>query len=240
MDRIGRNGPAIVAAVGLTATGFVAAAVLFALSDAVLAGAGVPVRQQPVDAVVRTVTLPVGFAAVALVYGRGTDAVDIDARTPSSRDRRLVVAGVVALLVALVALDAGARWAGLPAPDHGLIGDLVDAERLDVLLLLAPLSVLFTGPGEELLFRGAIQGRLRAAFGPAPAIGGACALFAAVHLPAFAGPGAGVAIAQVFVLSSLLGAAYELTDNIVVPALIHGLFNAVQFLVVYADGTGVA
>ncbi len=38
-------------------------------------------------------------------------------------------------------------------------------ENPDVLLLLIPASFLLIGPGEELLFRGVVQGRLRDYFG---------------------------------------------------------------------------
>ena len=42
----------------------------------------------------------------------------------------------------------------------------------------------------------------------------------------------------VFALALVLGATYELTDNLVVPALIHGAYNAVQFGIQYLAATG--
>jgi membrane protease YdiL (CAAX protease family) len=42
----------------------------------------------------------------------------------------------------------------------------------------------------------------------------------------------------VFVLSTLLGLSYLKTENLLVPILIHGAFNAIQFLTLYIEITG--
>jgi len=111
----------------------------------------------------------------------------------------------------------------------------IAAQDPEVLLFLIPGAFLLIGPGEELLFRGIIQGRLRESFGPAAGVVIAAALFAAVHVAAVTGGLSArlVSVAILFPPSLVFGAAYELTDNLAVPALIHGAYNATLFALLY-------
>ena len=88
------------------------------------------------------------------------------------------------------------------------------------------------------MFRGLVQGTLRENFHPARAIILASALFASIHLFSLSGEGKLVYIGIAFVLALVLGAAYEYTDNLAVPAVIHGTYNAVQFAESYLAATG--
>lgn len=45
-------------------------------------------------------------------------------------------------------------------------------------------------------------------------------------------------LSVVLLLGGVLGLVYEKSENLVVPAAIHGLFNTVQFAVAYATVTG--
>lgn len=106
----------------------------------------------------------------------------------------------------------------------------------ELLLLMIPASILIVGPGEELLFRGVVQGRLREVFGPALAIGLAGTVFAAIHWFALSGgtpTGNLVALSVLLVPSFVFGISYEYTNNILVPSLAHGLYNATLFSLVY-------
>jgi membrane protease YdiL (CAAX protease family) len=105
----------------------------------------------------------------------------------------------------------------------------------DVLLLLIPASLLLIGPGEELLFRGIVQGRLRETFSAPVAVVLASVIFAAVHYVALSGsPGQRLVTISILVGPALVfGTAYELTDNLVVPSLIHGAYNATLFTLLY-------
>ncbi|MFC6724265.1 CPBP family intramembrane glutamic endopeptidase, partial [Halobium palmae] len=105
-------------------------------------------------------------------------------------------------------------------------------------LYLVPMTVLLVGPAEELVFRGAVQGALRRAYGPRVALVGASAVFALIHWSSYVGEGRVVTLATIFVLGGVLGYLYQRTDNLLVPAVAHGLFNAVQFLYEYAATTG--
>jgi membrane protease YdiL (CAAX protease family) len=99
----------------------------------------------------------------------------------------------------------------------------------EVFLLLVPLSFLLIGPGEELLYRGVIQGTLTEEFSVPSAIVLASGLFAVIHTFSLQGEGKIVYILVVFVLALVLGFVYEYTENLVVPALMHGAYNAVLF-----------
>ena len=97
---------------------------------------------------------------------------------------------------------------------------------------------MLIGPGEELLYRGLIQGLFKESFGPLRAIVLASGLFAVVHVFSLSGTGKLTYIVIVFGLALILGGIYEYTDNLVVPAFIHGTYNAVQFALAYLQTTG--
>ncbi|WP_137289544.1 CPBP family intramembrane glutamic endopeptidase [Natronorubrum halophilum] len=102
-----------------------------------------------------------------------------------------------------------------------------------LLLLGIPIAILLTGPGEELLYRGVIQSRLGETFPTPLAVPLAALVFAVVHLPVYIGedPGAVfVSLGTVTALGLYLGTLYELSDTLLVPALVHGAFNAVVYL----------
>ena len=177
----------------------------------------------------------VGFAATALAYvrlsGRGLDY--LRARVPTKRDALWIVG---AYLLALGAAMAGAVLATLTsAPTANNQAAEMGVEQPEALLLLIPISFLFIGPGEELLFRGTVQSRLREAFGPWVAVPVASGLFAALHVVALTGGLSGrlVSIGLLFLPSLVLGAAYERTENLVVTALVHGAYDATLFGLLY-------
>jgi membrane protease YdiL (CAAX protease family) len=137
----------------------------------------------------------------------------------------LVFALVFVLLLIVVNL-------GVPTANRTNQAALQDPGTL---IWLIPLSLLVIGPGEELLFRGIIQGRLRESFGPVGAIVLASATFAPAHILALTGSlqALAVTIAVLFVPALVFGVTYELTDNLVVPSVIHGAYNATVFGIVY-------
>lgn len=104
-----------------------------------------------------------------------------------------------------------------------------------VFLALIVLAFVLIGPGEEILYRGVIQSRLRETFSAPVAIALATALFAAVHAPALAGAlsGRALTVTMLFFPGLVFGITYELTDNVVVPAAIHAAYNATLFSLAY-------
>lgn len=177
----------------------------------------------------------VAFGSVAYGYlrfrGHGLDYAAF--RMPSLRDLGFVVGGYVlafalAIAGAIVVSQTGAETGQNQAAQLGL-------QNPEVLLLLIPASFIFIGPGEELLFRGVVQNRIRESFGPAPSVLIAGFIFAAIHFTALTGAAGArlVSIAILFFPSLVFGAVYELTDNLTVSALIHGAYDATIFGVLY-------
>jgi hypothetical protein len=108
-------------------------------------------------------------------------------------------------------------------------------------LYMIPVSLLFVGPFEELVFRGVVQGVFRRRYGGAVAIGAAATLFGVAHLVALTGSGSRVSyLAVAAILGLVLGYVYERTENLAVPAVIHGGYNALLFSVQYVAATGMA
>lgn len=225
--RDGRAARAVLVAVGLFALG-VLANLVFSVAVAVplfLAGVGIT---SAAALVLLTVAGQLGFAAVAVGYLRRWLS-GVPVRRPTRSDARAVAVYTAAVLLA--AFGFTVLSAVLPIePTTSVVGDVAASEPW-VLLAFAVLSVLVVAPAEELLFRGAVQGRLRRAFGPVAAVGGAGALFASLHVLNFGvlNAGAAVALGVIFLVGALLGLAYERTGNLLVPVAVHGVYNAVLF-----------
>ena len=159
-------------------------------------------------------------------------------RRPTVRDVGYLVVGMVVLLVAANVIGRLLAEFGIEVAQNSVV--LAGRDDPRFFLWMIPVSILLVGPFEELVFRGGLQGSLRRAWGPGPAIVLASAGFGAVHLPALIGgqQGAIVYIVVAATLGLVLGAAYERTENLLVPAGAHGLYNATLFAVQYATATG--
>lgn len=235
MDRLRSSLGTLGVAVSVALVGLVVG-LIFTLSAAQLLRL-VNIRVGLTAGVVLTLVLTQGFAfgLVALAYlrYRREPVSSLGIRVPSLRELLWVVGGY---LLAFLAVGAGAALVTLAggegAPNR--IGE-IGIQNPDLLLLLVPFSFILVGPGEELLFRGVVQGSLRDRFGSAGAVVLASAIFAAVHFVALSG-GLGprlTTIGILFLPSLVFGAAYERTRNLVVPALIHGAYNATLFSLLY-------
>ncbi|WP_436931267.1 CPBP family intramembrane glutamic endopeptidase [Halosimplex halobium] len=243
---------ALVSALGLGGGGLAFGFVLASVAAAVLTlGLGVEISPAALLVLSLVFVQGVGCAGVALAYMKlrpvvgpeirsilGFEGVpgpfDIDAELPDLRGVAVVVGGYVlaigaalagSVLVTLLQVDTGTNQAAE-----------IGMENPETLLILIPAAILIIGPGEELLFRGVVQGRLREVLGPVAAIFLASSFFAGLHWFALTGGSAAgnvVALAVLVGPSLVFGAAYELTDNIVVPSLIHGIYNATLFTLLY-------
>ena len=190
--------------------------------------------------VVAFVLSELGFVAAALAFlrwtGRGLDYLRL--RWPDGRALGFVVGGTVALFVFRLVAIVAAQTLGVPLAGNS-VTQLAEEGFLTTLLALVPLSILVVGPAEELLFRGVIQRYLDDVLSEAPAVVIASVLFALVHVPtmylATPDPVAVAAtLAILFGLSILLGYLYVWTDNLVVPILVHGFYDALLFALAYA------
>lgn len=179
----------------------------------------------------------VAFGGVSLAYlrVRGLDLSFVGLAVPDLREALAAASGYVLALLGAFSMVFLVFLADLD-PARNRIADLGEGNP-EVFLLLAVISFLLIGPGEELLFRGIVQGSLREVFEAPAAIVLATVIFAAAHTPSLAGPlsGRALTVGLLFVPGLVLGIAYEYTDNIAVPALIHGAYNATLFVLAYAS-----
>ena len=233
----------VVAAVGLGGGTLLVIAVAFAAR-----ASGVVLT--PIRVLVASLVLMQGvaFGCVALGYlglrrvmrsrldGRSpaaSVASYLGVRRPSVRELAVAAVGWV---LALGAAMTGGILVTLTGVESGTnqVAE-IGIEHPEVLLLLIPASFVLIGPGEELLFRGVVQNRIREALGPVPGVFLASLIFASIHFVALTG-GVGARLVAIGVLlfpSLVFGSVYEYTHNLVVPALVHGAYNATLFSLLY-------
>jgi membrane protease YdiL (CAAX protease family) len=180
-------------------------------------------------------------ATAALLALTGRDRSYVDLAVPDRRDLAYVAAGAAAIFLLLGGLSALFAVLGIPTTDHSLAPAL--RRNPGLLVVLVPAAFLLIGPAEELLFRNLVQKSLYEAFRPGAAVLLASAIFAVAHAPAYAGGTGrgGLALAAtlgvVLALSLVLGVVYDRTRNLAAAALVHGVYDAVVF-VMLALGVG--
>lgn len=175
--------------------------------------------------------------AIAYLVVSDHDVSFIDLEVPSIRDVLYAVGGLLVLIGIAWGAEIAISYFGVEAAEHGTTQVLETADPIVVLYMIVA-SFVFIGPGEELLFRNVVQKRLYGSFSGVGAIVVASAVFAAVHFQAYStGTIALVltSLAIVFVLSLLLGTVYYLTENLFVPVVVHGAYNAVVFYLNFAQ-----
>ena len=182
-----------------------------------------------------------GGLAVGYLAWRGFDREGIvdylGVRVPSLKEIGIVLGGWVTILILIVVVSAVVGLLGTETASNQS-ADLAMGNPSIIPLFIAA-SFLVIGPCEEILYRGVVQGRLRESLPAAPSILLAAAVFAAIHVMALTG-GVSARLTTVvilFVPSIVFGAVYEYTENLVVPALLHGLHNAVIFTALYVTAT---
>lgn len=177
------------------------------------------------------------FPAVGYAFTKTGDGAGIAPSwtLPDARGWGLVVAGTVAtvavnrLLFGLGAL-AGIDPVATVSPPAGLTAT--------GLLVVAPVLLFVVGPAEEYLFRGVLQRYLTGAFSTGGAVVWTAVLFTLVHVPnaAFTLPSALLVSVPVWLAVGLaFGWLYETTGTLVVPALVHGLYDVAVFVVLFAE-----
>ena len=213
---------------------------LLAQQIAASAGVGLDSFAGMVIATIGYQGLGIGLVAFFYYRWRGDPVDHLGLAVPDRRALAWAGGGLVVLVGLWFGANALAQYAGIPVAEHQL-GELSEPNQI---LIFVALSFLVVAPGEEVLYRGLVQGTLREAYGAWPSIAGASALFALNHVGALvtadASPGTATAvtIGLVLVLSLVLGYLYERTETIVVPILVHAGFNGLQFGLRYLDVTG--
>lgn len=235
---------ALASAAGIGAIGFLVG-MLCAIVAISLAQPFLAVTQgSPVVQMLEMLGMGIGLVGVGYVFleRHGLPPSYVRFRTPTLRDVGWAIVATVGLIAALQGLLAVIETLEIPLAQHGVAETI--AANPTVALVLIPLSILVVGPTEEFLYRGVIQTRLRETFDVATTVVIASLIFALIHVPAyylladsFLATLATVLLV-LFPLGALLGAVYEYTGNLFVPAVAHGLYNATVFAYAYADVVG--
>jgi len=212
------------------------------LSSALLLNlAGVTIT--PVLSIVLSLLLTQGVAFLGVGYlylrKRGIPVRSIGIRLPSIKEFGIVIGALVLSFVYLIAVTQLLTATGTEAAENQ-VADMAMANP-EIVLYLLPGAYLLIGPGEELLFRGVVQNRIREEFSAVPGVIAASAIFAAIHVGSLVASNPSAMLVTIGVLmgpSLILGAIYEYTRNLVVPILVHGTYNAIIFLSLYLVATG--
>lgn len=212
---------------------------LFATPAESVAGALGVAPDSPEVATIRTVGQFLGFLLASWAFLYYADDIDIvPIRRPTPREGGLIVGGIVGLLIAQFGLLYALQTLGVTIGENQAIST---GQRAPLYFLyMIPLSILLVGPAEELLFRGIVQGEVKRAVGPAAGVAFAAVLFGAIHYTGVSGsPGERlVYVGVAALLGGVLGVIYEYSDNLAVPALAHGCYNAVLFLIQFVGASG--
>ncbi|MEF8800686.1 MAG: type II CAAX endopeptidase family protein [Halolamina sp.] len=232
---------AIGVGIGVGVLGMLVSLVLLLATGLTLSTAGVEIG--PVVSIGLTLFLTQGlsFMGVGYLYLRRREIslASIGVRLPSLRGLGVAVGALLLSMIYLMAASQVIQYFGAETAENNVVQ--MGMENPEILLLLIPGAYLFIGPGEELLFRGVVQNRIREVFPPVSGVVVASIIFVAIHLPALSfGAPLSAKLTSLVVLmgpSLILGGIYEYTDNLVVPILVHGSYDALLFIALYAQAT---
>ncbi len=195
------------------------------------------------------VFLLVGAAALVALRAEGIQLREIGASWTQTRIALVVVGGIVLAVNVIVIGLAVVAGNELSVGVYGQYVRLLDASTA-LLVVGAINNYLIVGPVEELVFRGYVQNKLldlldgrRSRLRTGLGIMVTALLFAVVHLPDLL-LDEGVALSQAVgglvlltMTAVLFGVIYELTQNLVLVALLHGIGN--WWLLGFDPGPGV-
>lgn len=239
---------ATIQSLGVVAAGFVLAAIVTTIG---LVALGVESTEALTDRPrlfgAMTAVGFLGFVAAALVFVATREDRDVvHWHRPVPKDLGFVIVGVIVLYVtnlgASVALAAASAFAesvfgsGFDPGTHEYVR--LGSSNPELFLVMIPVSLFVVGPAEELLFRGVVQGLFRKVTGPVVAIAIASSLFGLAHFSASSGGDPVTYLVVAGVLGVVLGGLYEYTETILVPAAVHGSWNALVFAAQWAQATG--
>lgn len=188
-----------------------------------------------------TVLFSVGLGIVAAIFLASTEygVGYLDLALPNRRGAVYAIGGVVAIFGLLIGLGLLTEALGIGGSESSIVEEA--RKNPAILLALVPLSYLAIATGEELLYRNVVQKYLGEAYSATAAVLLGCVVFTVMHVPTYYAedPVAMFStLVRLFALSLVLGVVYERTRNVVVPILVHGTFDAVQFAVLYLVLTG--
>lgn len=182
--------------------------------------------------------IQVGFAVFGLLYlyRSSNPGRFCKIRRPTWTDLAwIVVVAPLVFVVGKTVVTPGLNALGLPHPIPGGGEDIALAARPTLWPVAIVGSYLFAAPAEELVYRGIIHGRLREAFGVSGVVLLGATSFGLLHfivglVTAAVGFGGSLYWGLSAMVPGLLwGYAYEHTDNLLVPAVMHAMSWTIPF-----------
>lgn len=227
----------IIHSILLVLTAFIVAGLFVSAGGGVLDAVGVN-SDSPTAQVVDTAMNFLGLLVVPLVYlAWREDWGLVGAASPSIRDFATIVVGAVVLIAFMNGAEQFVSWLGFQPAENAAVES--GRENPELFLYYLPIVLFLNSPAEELLFRGVVQGLLRRAYGVVPGILGAAAIFGLVHYSALVASGSAGAYLVIALGSGIiLGILYEYTENILVPIVVHAIWNCLVYLSLYLETTG--
>ena len=179
-----------------------------------------------------------GFILVSVSYiWWRTDRTLVGFQWPDRRDLGITVIGSLVLIAFMLVAQLLLARLGVSIAENVAIERGRDNPVL--FLYYIPLVLLLFVPGEELLFRGVIQGLFRGAYGIVPGVLAASVIFGLIHYPSLVGQGsAWIYVGIAGVSGIILGVVYEFSGNILVPILVHAVWNTIVYLTAYLETIG--
>lgn len=172
--------------------------------------------------------IQVGFAlfAVGYLFTRTDRERFVRFRRPSAEGVAWILLGMPLVVYLGVATGALLTTVLGPAAHHGSSADeLTLIANLHLLPVAIGWQLLFAAPAEELVYRGIVHGRLRVAFDTVGVVLFGALAFGFMHfLVGLLTPGSVSALRwglSAVVPGLVWGLAYERTDNLVVPTVLH-------------------
>jgi len=218
---------------------FIGAVMLLTLGISLLAAVGI--TQDGTPALYQALSTGVyflGMGTVVLLYLHWQAEFDlIDLRMPTKRDAAVIVGGSIAVVALIVGIELLLEALGVELAENAAV--TAGEDNPELYLYYVPVVILLNAPGEELLFRGVVQGKLRRAYGVVPGIVGAALIFGLVHFAALGGDGSQAGYIAIAALAGMLiGTLYEISGNFAVPWIVHAAWNVLVYLNLYLGATG--
>ncbi|WP_245998426.1 CPBP family intramembrane glutamic endopeptidase [Halalkalicoccus subterraneus] len=173
-----------------------------------------------------------GYAITGWIYARRWLSETISIKIPTKYQAVWIVASALGMLAIPLIIEIVSSTTGI---QYGRVDQQLLTGSPEMVLVLVVLSVVLIGPAEEYLFRGVIQGRLSQSMGASAAIVIASLLFVLPHAIGYTGGVGAIVLLSIapFSLGLVMGALYEWFNNLSLPILAHGLYNATLFLTTY-------
>lgn len=210
---------------GIIISSFIVIVVLFILRVADTASLSFPLALISIP-IGETVTLIIVIFFARINHAR---AVQLGLKKISVRTAMTVIT-IGIILIFVVGMIANAEIAIFgPDPSAEQLNLAVLPRDFTQLIILVALNLALVGPAEELAFRGFIQKGFENSFGKTVGLLSTSVLFAVLH-----GLNSLYSIVPIFAVALVLGYMWQRTGgNTTATALMHGVFNSVQIILVY-------